>query len=112
MAEALTIPDDFKVGMVVDLVVEGRPPRRVTITAVDGNTVTAVQYPDEEPIRSRFARGGVIKREDIDGLTPDGTPCLLPDFGCRYLLPTPISDSNRKILEAINDGTYEPMADH
>lgn len=111
MAEVLTIPDDFKLGMVVDLVVEGRPPCRVTITAVDGNTVTAAQFPDEDPMRSRFARGGVIKREDIDGLSPDGTPRQLVDFGCSYPLP-PISDRNWKILEAINDGTYEPMAGH
>ncbi len=112
MAQALTIPDDFEVGMVVDLVVKGRPPRRVTITAVDGNTVTAAQYPEEALIRSRFARGGVIKREDIDGLTPDHVPAQPMDSGCVYRLSPDFSERDRALLAAINEGTYEPTADH
>lgn len=112
MAQALTIPDDFEVGMVVDLVVKGRPPRRVTITAVDGNTVTAAQYPEEALIRSRFARGGVIKREDIDGLTPDHVPAQPMGSGCVYRLSPDFSERDRALLAAINEGTHEPTADH
>ena len=62
-------------------------------------------------MEERFASGGVIERKDVDGLTPDGIPRPLMDFGCSYFLP-PLADRTRKILEAINAEPYELPADH
>ena len=60
----------------------------------------------------RFASGGVIKREDINGLTPDGVPVALIGSGCVNRLSPAFSERDRALLAAINEGTYEPMADH
>ncbi|MDZ7914781.1 MAG: hypothetical protein U5O16_23555 [Rhodococcus sp. (in: high G+C Gram-positive bacteria)] len=63
-------------------------------------------------MEERFASGGVIKHEDINGLTPDGVPVSLTGSGCVYRLSRDFTERDRVLLAAINEGTYEPMADH